>query len=140
MKTRKSTTLLTIAFGIFFLSVASYNLYQYSVFKKTMNTDHIIDYKVVESKTHKGGRGSYYTLTVLFNSKNYTLSIDSKKLKNLDKKVEPTLYYAEEIDQVFSNWSIKQSFRIFAIFAVGFIISILILIFRVIKQRKESLS
>ena len=71
-----------------------------------------INYDLVDIDHHRGGRGSYYTIAVTYDEKQYEVGITSKMVREFqNKNTKPELYYNTYFDIVFSDWSITRSSR-----------------------------
>lgn len=61
---------------------------------------------------HSGGRGSYYTAQIRYQSSIYSVSITSDTYRNIANGIYPDLYYVPDSDKVISQWSSKKYFRL----------------------------
>jgi len=98
------------------------------------NTAPVI-YKVLEKKINRGS-GLSYVLKVLYNDKKYWVDITEKTFYKLDNDKFPDLYYSETLGTVITNWESKKAFRIFMFFSMFFSITIIMLLYPIVRLGK----
>jgi hypothetical protein len=80
-----------------------------------------VNYIQVQTKVHNG-RGAYYVMIANYNDHHYSVDITSSTYASIKEGILPELYYSSKFDTLFSQWKIKRTFRLFLLFATGFLI------------------
>lgn len=122
--------LFSIGFGI----IASYSFANWYVCKEA--TANPISYEILETQIHRGGRGEYYDMLILFQNRREVISITKEEYSSIKANNYPVVYYAEDIDKTFTDWTMKRSFRLTWLFGILAIVSAIpwkVLWFSIIK-------
>lgn len=119
----KNFQILKIVFRILFLSIATISLWFYLDYKQAIDTQFSIEYKFIEKKANKGGRGTHYEMKVYYANKYYNISLTKQEYTNIDNNQFPTLYFSEKNKDIFSNWELRLTLRITLLFFGLFLIS-----------------
>jgi hypothetical protein len=131
---KTSTRLLKLFLSALFTCIICYFLLVYFTCQKELNRNTPIDYTIKEKKEHKG-RGSSYTMSVLYKQKLYEVTITSRTFENVDNDKLPILFYNPTMDIVFEKWKLTQAKR-----AIGISSIMILLVVFLIKNPKNNYS
>lgn len=93
-------------FFIVFKSILSilliYNIYYLYSYKNFNQNKYLVDYTLVDVVDNSSGRGSHYSMNVLYENKPYTILITAKQYENI-KNEKPNVYLYKK--EMISEWS-----------------------------------
>ena len=124
MKSRYSIRILKVLLGSVFTVLLLYNAVVYFTCKRTLSHDRPIHYEIKEKRAYSG-RGSYYTMAVVYKAKVYEVDITSRAYSEVDKQKYPLLFYNQTLDIVFENWKLLQAKRLMGVSAIMFLLVVL---------------
>lgn len=117
--------ILKYIFSVLFLCVTIYSLFNYIHFRNALSEFKPIVYSYIEKRVNRGGRGESYDMIIEYKNKKRTISITSQDFDLIENGIYPELYYSQDIDSVFSKWSVKVSLRVAILFLLLSIMSII---------------
>lgn len=118
----KANKILFIVFKTILLILLSYNfyyLYTYRNFKENKNS---IEYTLLTSTKHSGGKGKHYSMDILYNDGSHHLSLTSQEYRNLNNNEYPAVYFYQ--DELLTDWSYEQHKRYLYVLFFLLIISV----------------
>jgi hypothetical protein len=90
-----------------------------------LSTNKPIVYTIKESEVHNG-RGSTYTMTVIYQAAEHEVEITSETYAEIAKQKFPLLFYNPVLGFVFEKWKLLQAKRLVV---VGSIMLLVVLLF-----------
>jgi hypothetical protein len=115
------TKIIKICLILFLGTMAIYEYCFYTEIKFIVENEKSVEYRYSQTKTHKG-RGVYYEMIADYRGRSYNMDITGSTFAEINEGTLPDLYYSSKFDTLFSHWKIKKTFRLFLLFAAGFLI------------------
>ena len=116
----KANKLFFIVFkSILFISLM-YNLYYLYTYRNFKDNKNLIEYTLLTSTKHTGGKGNHYSMDILCNDESYQLTLTSKEYQNLHKNEFPDVYFFQ--DEILTDWSYEQHKRYLYVLIILFLL------------------
>ena len=128
MNQRKQQLAMIVPIMILLLIGVVYNADRWMRYSACRASANIIEYGLVEVNHHKGGRGDYYTATILSQGERHELDVTSKMAAQLEQGIALPLYRCSKDDVIFSEWTVSLKLRLSLLFAGGFVVFMIVLI------------
>ena len=125
----KSSQIYNLCIMITFLSF-SFCLWKFFQINSVIENTSPVEYYFISKKEVKGGRGSYYIMSINYNNDIKTIHITSKEFENLNYNVKPKVFYNR------SNKSFLTSFSRLIYMRFSLLIFLILFILLIFKNTK----
>ncbi len=121
----KNYNIAKLILGVIFFSISIIHFINYNNYRRSLKKREPISYSYVDRKINTGGRGESYEMTITYDKKKYKINLTSKEYYEINDEMFPILYYSKGNNLVFSEWEMKRAYRIFLVFIIMFLITII---------------
>lgn len=132
---RTRLTVFFIAISFLFLAISAYQGIRCVSYKMVLATQSPIDYSILRKHYESSDKGIKYKLFIQYNGKQYGLSISGSSFNDIEQL---PLYYDSTFDSVFCEWTIHNLIESLIGPLVFFIISVLVSVHFVRKNKREA--
>lgn len=93
--------------------------------RDSQSREKIIEYTILEKRILTSGRGQSNEIDYSYDTKRGTVNITSREYDLISKGINPELFYSTETNRIYTAWEKKRALRIFVLFVVLSIITLI---------------
>lgn len=116
----KANKIFFIVFKSILLILLIYIFYYLYTYRNFKDSENLIEYTLLTSTKHSGGKGNHYSMDILYNDASHHLSLTIKEYRNLQKNEFPEVYFYQ--DELLTDWSYEQHKRYLYVLIILFLL------------------